>query len=152
MAFFFVFYPPICFQQAFKERCNGQYLSENIHVLRQINATFAIHWSQWGSLCCGCPVFTIVNRSFCVAHQLSDASGLSVIEILLTVQGALPVYGVLSFFFQNEIMQPAACSDGEWIFFLLLFIVCVHICLCWWVGACLCVSEEHPPCACVFFL
>lgn len=58
------------------------------------------------------PVFTSVNGRFYVARHRSDASGLSVIEILLTVQRVVPVCGMLSFF-QNEIMQPAACSDGE---------------------------------------
>lgn len=47
-------------------------------------------------LCCDWPVFTSVNGSFCVAHRLSDASGLSVIEILLAVQGVVPVCGMLS--------------------------------------------------------
>lgn len=47
-----------------------------------------------------------------MARHSSDASGLSVVEILLTVQRVVPVCGMLSFF-QNEIMQPAACSDGE---------------------------------------
>lgn len=53
-----------------------------------------------------------MNGSFYVARRPSDASGLSVAEILLTVQGLLPVCGMLGFF-QNEVMQPPACSDGK---------------------------------------
>lgn len=56
---------------------------------------FPFHWSQQGSLCCEWPVFTSESGSFYVAHRPSDACGRSVIEILLTVQGVVPVCGML---------------------------------------------------------
>lgn len=78
----------------------------------------------------------------------SDASGLSLIEMLLTVQGVVPVCGMFSFF-QKEIVQPAACSGGEWLFFLclqMLSFVCV--------GGCVLVCLRGAPtlCVCVWFL
>lgn len=54
-----------------------------------------------------------MNGSFHAARRPSDASGLSVIEILLTVQGVGPVCGMLSFF-QNRLWSqlPAVRAKG----------------------------------------
>lgn len=112
------------------------------------NATFPIDWSQQGSLCRAWPVFTSVNGSFYVARRPSDASGLSVIAILLTVQGVLPVCGMLRFlvFSRTRSCSQLPAVMGNRLFFFSF--VCswrdTLICLCLWVGACLCVSEEHP--------
>lgn len=92
-----------------------------------------------------------MNGSFHAARRPSDVSGLSVIEILLTVQGVGPVCGMLSFF-QNRLWSqlPAVRANG---FIFSLFIddgMLPFVCLYGRVRACLHVSEVHPPCACHF--
>lgn len=85
-----------------------------------------------------------------MARCPSDASGLSVIEILLTVQGVLPVCGMLSFFFffsrMRSCSQLPAVMGNSLLFLILLFIfggTCSFVCVCGWVHACVSQRSTH---------
>lgn len=84
-----------------------------------------------------------------MAHRPSDASGLYVIEILLTVHGDVPVCGMLSFF-QNRLCSQLPAVVGNGFFFLSLFIVdgiaLICLCVCGCVRACVSQRSTHPVC------
>lgn len=87
-----------------------------------------------------------MNGSFHAARRPSDASRLSVIEILLTVQGVGLVCGMLSFF-QNRLLSqlPAVRADG---FIFSLFIddgMLPFVCLSGCVRACMLACLRGAP-------
>lgn len=119
------------------------YLSVNMRLFTQAETCNISH--SLGSLWCDWSVFTSVNGSFHAARCPSDASGLSVIEILLTVQGVVPVCGYVKFF-PEQIMEPAACSEGERLYFSLFIVdgLLPFVCLSGWVRACMSQRCSHP--------
>lgn len=90
-----------------------------------------------------------------MARRPSDASGLSVIEILLAVQGVLPVCGMLRFLVfsrTRSCSQLPAVMGNRFFFFNLLFIVdgtLSFVCVCGWVHAC--VSQRSAHAGFLFF-
>lgn len=121
------------------------------HLRTQNYAAFSIHQDRKGPLCGHSSIFTSVNGSFYAAHCPSAASGLIMIEILLTGHGVVSVCGMLIYFFPRTHYSAGDTACREWPFFVFRqedshfwARVCARACVCVCAHKSICVLQERP--------